>query len=100
MKLTWSNVLNDLCQEYMDSLEYKLKANHLPTEIRKPIESFFDYIERDQHETDELEREFLGYASRHNIRRLDALFDGDLKAIPLFLLGEKWTKLWNLYIEA
>ncbi len=100
MRLTWNNALNDLCQDYMDSLEQKLKANRLPAEIRRLIESFFNYIDKEKNETNFFEKDFWAYVLHHDIRNVDTLFEGELKAVPQFLLGDKWTELWNLYMKA
>ncbi len=100
MNLTWCNALNNLCQNYIDNLTQKLKTSHLPNEIRKLIESFFDYIDKDKNEPIQFEKDFFEYVSRHDIKTIDTLFDGDLKAIPQFMFGEKWAELWSLYMQA
>lgn len=107
MKVSWNNTLNDLCKDYMDSLEQKLnkprnifqRTPKLTDEMKNLIKKFFSYVDPDANEKDNFELDLCAYARQHGIDDVATLFDGELKALPLFLLGEQWLMLWSIFMK-
>ncbi len=100
MKLSWNATLNKLCKGYLNELENKLKkTRHLSDDMQALIKSFLSYVDYDGAKTD-FTSELIDFANQHEIKDVAKLFDGELKALPLFLLGEEWTELWLLYMQA
>ena len=107
MKISWNNTLNDLCKDYLDSLEHNLdkprsifkRTPKLTDEIKNLIKKFFCYVDPDSREKDNFETQLIAYALRHNIEDVVKLFEGELEALPLFLLGEQWSKLWSIFMN-
>ncbi|MDE6549185.1 MAG: DUF4132 domain-containing protein, partial [Muribaculaceae bacterium] len=68
-------------------------------EIKNLIKKFFCYVDPDSREKDNFETLLIAYALRHNIEDVVKLFEGELEALPLFLLGEQWSKLWSIFMN-
>ena len=91
MKISWNNTLNDLCKDYLDTLEQKLnkprnifkRTTELTDEIKNLIRKFFSYVDPEVNEKDNFELHLYAYISRHGIHDVATLFDGELGALPL-----------------
>lgn len=92
MKISWNNTLNALCKNYLDTLEHNLNrpfsifksTPEFTDEIKNLIRKFFCYVDPEANEKDGFESYLNDYAKRHGIVDVAALFDGELKALPLF----------------
>lgn len=108
MNISWNNTLNALCKNYLDTLEHNLNrpfsifksTPEFTDEIENLIRKFFCYVDPEANEKDGFESYLNDYAKRHGIVDVAVLFDGELKALPLFLLGEQWLKLWEMFMKA
>ncbi|MDE7421911.1 MAG: DUF4132 domain-containing protein, partial [Muribaculaceae bacterium] len=69
-------------------------------EIKNLIKNFFSYVDPEVKEKDNFESHLYAYISRHGIYDVATLFDGELGALPLFLLGEQWSMLWSLFMRS
>ncbi|MDE5674674.1 MAG: hypothetical protein K2I44_04945 [Muribaculaceae bacterium] len=100
MNITWNETLTNLCKNYIDYIKNKFEiADYLEDDVRLLIEEFFHYIDID-YTNDQFQTGVMEYAAAHGIEDTALLFDGDLEAIPIFLLGEEWAQAWCQYVKA
>ncbi len=100
MNITWNETLDNLCKNYIDHIKSKIATtDYLTNDVRHLIEDFFHYIDTD-YANDQFQNHIEEYAAVHGIEDTALLFDGELKELPIFLMGEEWTKAWCQYVKA
>lgn len=100
MNITWNETLDNLCKDYIDHIKSKIATTDcLTDDVRHLIEDFFHYIDTD-YANDQFQNHIEDYAAAHGIEDTALLFDGELKELPIFLMGEEWTKAWCQYVKA
>lgn len=100
MKISWYDASNSLCADYLNLLDKKFKETaYLTEDVRNLLNEFFQYADYDGRD-DNFESYLNSFAEKTGIDNVAELFDGELKEIPLFLLGEEWLKLWSLFVKA
>lgn len=89
MNITWNETLDNLCKNYIDHIKSKIATTDcLTDDVRHLIEDFFHYIDTD-YANDQFQNHIEEYAAAHGIEDTALLFDGELKELPIFLMGKE-----------
>lgn len=99
MKVSWNKKLNELCEEYTEKeIKNKLNRVRIRRNIKELIESFLRQIEEHSAENKFIEN-LRSFVEEYYVSNIAGLFKGELREFALFLLGEEWTELLDIYMH-
>ena len=99
MKISWNETLNKICSDFLDSLRSDIEASQcLSDDIRRLIHVFMNYIDASADKDRDFESALREYVRSKGIKHVSELFEGELRVLPLFLLGREWIELWTAYM--
>lgn len=100
MKISWYEIVNDLCGAYVDKLVEGLdKAKGLTCEAREIINCYLLELNYEYHGNANFEAMVEKYAEEHGISNIAELFDGKLKPVAEYLIGREWSDLLQRYMR-
>ncbi|NBJ07454.1 DUF4132 domain-containing protein [Duncaniella freteri] len=100
MKISWYEIVNDLCGAYVDKLVEGLdKAKGLTCEAREIINCYLLELNYEYHGDANFEAMVEKYAEEHGISNVAELFDGKLKPVAEYLIGREWSDLLQRYMR-
>ncbi|MCH5311164.1 MAG: hypothetical protein J1E57_04300, partial [Prevotella sp.] len=95
MKLFWEKEQNDLCLPYIKELKGRLKhMEGVNKDMAQMIAECAKFMDDDSRNNSKFEPMLTKYIEEHGIEDAADIFNGELRQIPEFFLGEEWTELF------
>lgn len=100
MEISWKKTINELCGDYYEQLSKNLdKAKSLTKEIKELVRDFLRESDRKYNGTTDFVEKLKKYVHEKGIIKFSELFDGELKGMTDYLLGDEWSDLLCRYVK-